>query len=693
MSWTKNEDYPVNQQQQQQDQEMILRKTGKFQLKQDGVRWYVGVCRVILWFLIIAVIAQFCLSVVLLQRYLQGPLQSIAPHPTLDQIYKDFSKFRVRKQLRENSRQIPRFLHQTQSKAHLKGISPEYARSWVKYGKFADIGFYNDNDIKVFVQEEYPEFVNSFMQLRNADERQVVFKFLIVYHYGGVYADPESECINSFDKIIESTDSMVVGWYGEAPSHGKAHKMGLVRQRQLASYVFAAVPGHPVLKEMVQILLQKSDNRQTLSMWARKTNRWEVTQHFNLQRESEGLFTDLVLQHIQQHPANVTSNPWTISVLPIVAFGSSSQTNIKTTMTGVVTVLNKRRSSFTSDHVPEVHKSADHLHYPVTILQNPAFTQMTNLVRQDTNQSHFDVSEQITKYGNFQWGIHYDARPTVWQIFLGFLGIASDNPKMVFVDIGAGIGFTSLAAAARGHHVIAFEASKNSINTFVHSIEYNGFQSLINVVQKPVRKEHGESVCVQRSGEYFYTDQELHDLMHGYGNPGIHALPKSQCQKTMEAVRVDNVLDLEDAELVIGAIKITANGWEGHILESMDNIFKYKAPKAVFITYSPQLLTDAGYESPKNILEYMNAFGYDLIAFSGQVCQDRLWAEMKQQQLDLELEQDLSQQTQGTWCWLNQQEFDDFDLRTNIDDSILNNVLFIRGNGSDFRQDQDFWQG
>ena len=53
----------------------------------------------------------------------------------------------------------------------------------------------------------------------------------------------------------------------------------------------------------------------------------------------------------------------------------------------------------------------------------------------------------------------------------------------MLVDIGAGIGFFSLAAAARGHAALAFELAPNSVESLQASIDYNGFGKLVTVHQ------------------------------------------------------------------------------------------------------------------------------------------------------------------------------------------------------------------
>ena len=52
-----------------------------------------------------------------------------------------------------------------------------------------------------------------------------------------------------------------------------------------------------------------------------------------------------------------------------------------------------------------------------------------------------------------------------------------------FVDVGAGLGFFSLAAAAQGRKVIAFERAPLSNKALDASIAYNGFHSLITLSQ------------------------------------------------------------------------------------------------------------------------------------------------------------------------------------------------------------------
>ena len=66
------------------------------------------------------------------------------------------------------------------------------------------------------------------------------------------------------------------------------------------------------------------------------------------------------------------------------------------------------------------------------------------------------------------------------------------------MDIGAGQGLFSLAAAARGHRVLAAEMSAKSVASMNASIQFNGFQDLVAVrqVQKQPQTQAPQSMHV-----------------------------------------------------------------------------------------------------------------------------------------------------------------------------------------------------
>lgn len=90
------------------------------------------------------------------------------------------------------------------------------------------------------------------------------------------------------------------------------------------------------------------------------------------------------------------------------------------------------------------------------------------------------MSALLTKYGTWQPSLQHTRGPSVMEALVGSLGGKGGDTR-VLLDVGAGIGLFSLAAAARGHHAIAFELSQTSLNSFQQSIAFNGFERQIQL--------------------------------------------------------------------------------------------------------------------------------------------------------------------------------------------------------------------
>jgi len=97
----------------------------------------------------------------------------------------------------------------------------------------------------------------------------------------------------------------------------------------------------------------------------------------------------------------------------------------------------------------------------------------------------------------------------------------------VLLDVGAGSGYFSLAAAARGHRVIAFELSPRSLLSFEASIAYNGFQDRIALHKvrwspKPIRTLSFKASIAYNS---FQDRIALHKARSALGVVGVRSSP------------------------------------------------------------------------------------------------------------------------------------------------------------------------
>ena len=83
----------------------------------------------------------------------------------------------------------------------LKKQNPEY-----------EYYLFDDNDMEKFVREKYPKYWESFNMIN--DEYIVAksdyFRYMVVYHYGGVYFDLKSGSKVPLRKIIKPNDEMII---------------------------------------------------------------------------------------------------------------------------------------------------------------------------------------------------------------------------------------------------------------------------------------------------------------------------------------------------------------------------------------------------------------------------------------------------------------------------------------------------
>ena len=292
--------------------------------------------------------------------------------------------------------------------------------------------------------------------------------------------------------------------------------------------------------------------------------------------------------------------------------------------------------------------------FPVSADFEPPFDVMTHLVSHGERQSGWDVSQVVSTYGAWQPSVQPTRRPSLAEAVVGSLGnmmgaqsstsggVEREDPPAVLpsaavlVDIGAGYGMVTLAAAARGHHVHAFELGPGSLKALEASIERNGFSSLIQVHKVPLGapEQRGPTCLELKSGAAaagagiaspvtFPTSVEL---SRGYADPAAHAIDQHAsgvCARS--ALRLPGA-DALPAGAVVGAMRISASGWEGFVLEGFLPLIRRQRPPVIAIEWNPMAMRAVGYRSPLDLLRVLTSLGYDDISHSGFICDERWYS-------------------------------------------------------------------
>lgn len=139
---------------------------------------------------------------------------------------------------------IPKKLWQTH-KTKLPPIeSLECITSW--FDRNPDYEWYYMDDIKCeqFIKDHFSEdFYSMYKSLPYGVMKSDAWRIAVVYVYGGVYADLDTECVQPLNYWIHDDVDLVVSF--EPPTHNC-----------IANFTFAAAPKHPALLLCLKYLMK-----------------------------------------------------------------------------------------------------------------------------------------------------------------------------------------------------------------------------------------------------------------------------------------------------------------------------------------------------------------------------------------------------------------------------------------------------
>ena len=213
--------------------------------------------------------------------------------------------------------------------------------------------------------------------------------------------------------------------------------------------------------------------------------------------------------------------------------------------------------------------------------------------------THDPVSQDIYISGS----VHTGAVPWdvfVWDKLAFLLKNATAGRPAVMIDVGANIGYFSLAAAAMGARVIAFEPMSRNARKLSKSIIRNKFHDRITLYQNAVWDE----------GRSFPLRLEATSITN-QGN-GQVLLQPHVIDENIEKYGVDYVTTIALSDVVhedIDVMKIDTEGTEGAVIAGAKRLICGFRVKHVILEFTEIRNRDDKY-SAENMLRFMDSAGY-----------------------------------------------------------------------------------
>jgi hypothetical protein len=97
---------------------------------------------------------------------------------------------------------FPRIIHQTWKRPQVYRPLRKCMDSFYKLNPGWEIRFYTDADCESFVREWHPEFLDTYLSYPAGILRADIFRVLVLWTVGGVYADIDVECLRPIDELL-----------------------------------------------------------------------------------------------------------------------------------------------------------------------------------------------------------------------------------------------------------------------------------------------------------------------------------------------------------------------------------------------------------------------------------------------------------------------------------------------------------
>jgi mannosyltransferase OCH1-like enzyme len=189
---------------------------------------------------------------------------------------------------------FPKIIHQTWKQKDLPKKFQEAVETWKKKNPDFAYRFYDDADCRNFISQKFPQFIETYDNLEKPVEKADMFRYLIIYEEGGVYADIDTYCHSPLSLFFDSSKMKDAELFvGRELQHNKA--LGLDVKDQFLQWFFAAKPRQPTLLLIAEEIEKRAANPHMMSLDRRvKRMTFDHQQASTLWKTGPFLFSDFI---------------------------------------------------------------------------------------------------------------------------------------------------------------------------------------------------------------------------------------------------------------------------------------------------------------------------------------------------------------------------------------------------------------
>ena len=155
--------------------------------------------------------------------------------------------------------------------------------SWKKYHPVYEYRFWNKESMEDFLHVDFPEFLPVYRNYPYNVQRWDAIRYLLLYRFGGLYADMDYECFAPLDVLLQDAACCM----GLEPH---IHAMRLNKPFLVGNALMATVPAHPYFKMLIEDMMENQHtffSQSRVSQILESTGPCLTTRIYNLYQDKE----------------------------------------------------------------------------------------------------------------------------------------------------------------------------------------------------------------------------------------------------------------------------------------------------------------------------------------------------------------------------------------------------------------------
>lgn len=162
---------------------------------------------------------------------------------------------------------IPKSIYQTwKTKHNIDSKISEYIDNTKRMNPDMKYHLYDDQDCEDFIKKEFPYYYHIYQSLEIPVQKADLWRYLIIYKYGGYYLDIDCYTTHSLldikipQRYNDNKHLLIVDIEFPRP----LCYFGMPRNPQYGQYWFAATPRHPAIRKVIHKIIANIKNKELL---------------------------------------------------------------------------------------------------------------------------------------------------------------------------------------------------------------------------------------------------------------------------------------------------------------------------------------------------------------------------------------------------------------------------------------------